>query len=157
MPLADKRKEDFVVRALDEPALYPDEFKAWLPRYLEAHPLFRIQTSALPAVQEKQYVGTSGVPAFEGTWANLGGGYESVNYYIDPFRHVFLSGVVAAGVAGTVIFTLPSNSVPAATELYYVYTNTGPGVISVANTGYVTHVSGGTALVQLSGINFRAY
>lgn len=153
----DKR---FVEKALGTPDLYPDEFKSFLARYLVGNPTVRFESFQLPAVEARNYVGDTGRPAFSGAWANYNTAtHESAGYYKDPLGRVHLLGVVKSGVAGTAIFTLPSGYRPKLKEMFAVITG-GPdaiGRIDVGSDGIVTHVSGSTGYVQISGISFRAY
>lgn len=58
--------------------------------------------------EDWHYVGEAGEPAFENSWANLGGGGTKMAFRIREAGVVDLAGIIDASAAsGTVIFTLP--------------------------------------------------
>jgi hypothetical protein len=160
MPQDARSRQKFIAGILADPTMFPDEFKSWIPRFLEDNPLMRISAVQLPSVEITKYVGGGNQPAFQGTWVNYGSGNEDAGFYRDPFNRVFLCGLVKSGTAGTTIYTLPSSNRPKARESFAVITGTPGdtlGRVDVLGNGDVVHISGGTAYVQLSGINFRAF
>lgn len=147
--------DNLIERILGNPDQYPDEFKAWLPRFLENNVLLRVADFQLPQVDGQHDV--SAELGFQHGWANLGGADEVASFYRDPFGRAYLSGTVAGGGAGQVICTLSGGYRPRATHRFAVITDTGIGRVDVLATGDVQHVSGGTGYVQLSGIGFRVF
>jgi hypothetical protein len=84
----------------------PPPFTKWL---LEAW-------NKIGQVQEWVDVGwSSGEPAFENSWANAGGAYETAAFYKDPYGRVHLKGRIGTGTAATTAFTLPAGYRPAGT------------------------------------------
>jgi hypothetical protein len=63
---------------------------------------------------------------------------------------VTLRGAVGGGVLGSVIFTLPAGFRPSKFEAFPVVTDTGIGMLGVATTGAVSHLSGGTTSVYMN-------
>lgn len=60
-------------------------------------------------------VGASGEPAFQNSWANVGGSNdETLGYRLEGNRKLHLKGYIDSGTTtdGTVIFTLPSDYRP---------------------------------------------
>jgi hypothetical protein len=155
---SDRSKRERVAFILNEPDLFPDEFKAWLPRMLESNPNFRVGELQLPEVEQPHFVGGSGEAAFAGAWVNYGSGYQEVNYYRDPFQRVFLSGLAKSGVIGTTIFTLPAGYRPRARLIFIqgVGSDTG-NRIDIMSDGTVVPMGGTNGYVSLEGIHFRAY
>jgi len=54
------------------------------------------------------YVGDSGEPAFQNSWSNVGGPYQTCCLGKDVNGGIHLFGRVSGGPANTVIFILPS-------------------------------------------------
>jgi hypothetical protein len=148
------KKIEFI---LGEPDLYPDAFKAYLPRAIELNPNFVLAPTALPPVETINYVGASGNALFVGTWVNYEAGYEAAGYYKDPFGRVHIAGVVKNGVSGSVIFNLPAGYRPKGREQFVSWADGAPLRIDVAANGDVIHFAGGVGFVSLSPIDFRAY
>ncbi len=150
-------QQKLVNRVLSDPDLFPDEFKSWIPRYVNDSLLFKVNQFQLPSVENTRYVGGSDQPAFLNSWVNYGGGYETAGFYKESWLRVFLTGEVKSGGSGTTIFTLPAGYRPKNREQFAVVTDTGIGAVDVTGTGDVIHISGGTGSVNLSGISFRAF
>jgi S-layer homology domain len=62
-------------------------------------------------------VNTTGEPAFENGWTNIGLGFETAGFYIDPANVVHLKGLLNSGLSGTTAFTLPVGYRPSAIVL----------------------------------------
>lgn len=144
-------------KVLGDPALYPDAFKAWIPRWINGNINVKLNQLQIPSVENIHYLGATNEVAFSGTWVPYTAGYEDPGYYKDPFGRVQLSGMAKSGASGTVIFNLPVGYRPKARLIFVVITDTGIGRVDVLGTGDVQHVSGGTGFVPLNGISFRAY
>jgi hypothetical protein len=150
-------KTRLVDRVLSDPDLYPDEFKAWLPRWLGGNVNFSLANSQLPAVETRKKVGDSGNAVFSGTWVNFGGTNESAQYMKDLMGFVHIGGVVKSGTIGTVIFTLPAGYRPEEAKIFAVASNGALGICTVNPDGTVVASSGSNVYFSLSGITFRAY
>lgn len=93
-------------------------------------------------VEEWHEIGNSGEPAFENSWDNTGGVYETAAFYKDPFGRVHIKGRIDTGSAGTTAFTLPANYRPAATINVDGITITNAGLIQPGTTpDYLDNVS----------------
>lgn len=152
---ADKGK--LVDRVLSDPDLYPDEFKAWLPRWLGGNVNFGVVASQLPLVETRKLVGVVGNAQFTGTWVNFGGTNESAQYMKDTMGFVHLGGIVKTGTIGTSIFTLPVGYRPEEAKVFAVASNGAFGVCTVNPDGTVVASSGSNVYFSLSGITFRAF
>lgn len=150
-------RSSLVERVLSDPDLYPDEFKAWLPRWLARNVNFDLDATQLPAVETRKKVGDTGNAAFAGTWVNFGGTNQSAQYYKDPWGRVCLGGIVKLGVIGTVIFTLPAGYRPEEACVFAVASNGALGICTVNPDGTVVATSGSNVYFSLSGISFRAF
>ena len=63
-------------------------------------------------------IGASGEPAFQNSWANVGGANdETLAYRLEGSKKLHLKGLIDSGTItdGTVVFTLPSEYAPAKT------------------------------------------
>lgn len=105
-------------------------------------------------VQEWIEIGESNAPAFENSWANVGGSYETAAFYRDPFGRVHIKGAVDTGTSGTTAFTLPEGYRPAATLRLACY-STGNAYVEITSAGLVQPQRSGSAANYL-GISFRA-
>lgn len=103
---------------------------------------------------DDRLVGTTGQPAFAGTWTASS---NKPRFFKDPHSVIHLEGAVNGGVSGTTIFTLPPGYRPNYQGLFPVRV-TGPatGTIIVNTDGTVVHESGAVTLVALDGIVFKA-
>ena len=96
--------------------------------------------------------GSGGEPAFENSWANVGGSNETAAFYKDPFQRVHLKGAIDTGTAGTTAFTLPENYRPSAT--IRIASNTGgSNYIEITSAGLVQPQA---PTAYLDGVSFRA-
>lgn len=154
----DRGKRERVAFILGDPDLYPDEFKAWLPREIERNPNLRLSSLQLPLVEPVRYVGTTGQPSFQNSYVNYGSGYEEVGYWIDPWEMVHLCGAAKNGTINTPIFTLPGGYRPKAREIFVNHAGADTGFrVDVSAAGDVIPVNGTNTYVSLSGITFRAF
>ena len=106
-------------------------------------------------------------PTLNGTWANFGGSYQTVEYWKDNATGmVHIQGLIknsGAPAAGSVIFTLPEGYRPPATMLFTVGTATTSisrtmGRCDINSAGQVTYQTGYYAYYfELNGISFRTY
>lgn len=85
-------------------------------------------------VEEWHEIGGSGEPAFENSWANAGGAYETAAFYKDPFGRVHMKGRIGTGSAGTTAFTLPTKYRPAGTIQCGSIVITAAGLVQPAAT-----------------------
>lgn len=104
---------------------------------------------------------TSQAVTLAGAWVNTfstGNGFGLTGFVQNSNGTIYLTGAPSDGISGTLILTLPDGARPQENKRFYVYSNTGAAVIYVATDGKVTHESGGTTPVYLTGISFvRAY
>lgn len=111
-------------------------------------------------VEEWHEIGDTNEPAFENSWVNVGGAFETAAFYKDPFGRVHLKGAIDTGTNNTTAFTLPEGYRPAAelgfSGAYASYLETQHPHIKVKADGTVTTVSGSGAGVNLDVISFRA-
>jgi hypothetical protein len=91
------------------------------------------------------------------SWANAGAPYPAASYYRDRVGRVHLRGVVGGGALGTSALTLITRHRPEAREPFGTSSGAGAAQVDVLPDGSVIVVAGGTALVSLSGISFRAF
>lgn len=68
--------------------------------------------AALQAGEDWHYVGATDEPAFQNSWANLGGTAADLGFRLRAGGEVNLQGVVTSGTVGAVIFTLPEGYRP---------------------------------------------
>lgn len=153
----DRSTSDLVKRVLGDPSLFPDEFKAWLPRWLYNNVNFTIVAGQLPKVELPHVVGATGEVAFQNSWVNFGGTNATCSYYKDAFGRVMLKGTVKSGSIGATIFTLPAGYRPSEAELFPVYSNGAFGACIVNPDGTVVANVGNNASFTLSGISFRQF
>jgi hypothetical protein len=102
------------------------------------------------------------LPALNENWVNFSGAFANCGYYKDTLGTVHLRGVVKSGTIGVSIFSLPVGYRPAAQINVPSVSNSAFCMITVnpttgdAAAGNVIPVTGNTAWVSLTGINFRA-
>jgi hypothetical protein len=118
-------------------------------------------------------VGGPNAPAFQNSWVNFGGDYNTAGYFRDSLGIVHLRGLVKSG-GNTKIFDLPDGYKPALRELHIVCTyntagNYDFGRLDITQAGEVTvvmlainyvtmnaNVVGFVTWLSLDGITFRA-
>lgn len=155
---ADRDKERAVRRVLDSPDLFPDEFKAWLPRFIQSNVNLRISEQQLPEVEATRFIGTSGEPAFEHSWVNYVAGFDEAGYYKDPFGMVHLCGIIKSGTLNQSAFNLPGGYRPKARRMFPSIDGVNAvSRVDVTATGDVIPVTGNTAYITLDGIHYRAF
>lgn len=97
-------------------------------------------------------------PTLQGGWFNYGAGFRGSGYWQDAYGMVHLTGVIAGGVSGTPLFTLPVGMRPSS-SLTFNYVNaldSTQGTLSISSGGVVNHGSGTTTFVSLDGASFLA-
>lgn len=100
-------------------------------------------------------VGTTGEPAFTGTWVAFDS--RGASFYKDAAGHVHLEGVIKDGTINTAAFTLPEGYRPRlGTRSFAVNSNSAFGMVTIDTAGVVTPAIGNNAHVFLDGISFRA-
>jgi hypothetical protein len=156
-PQRARSQEQQVKDLLKDPSLFPDEFKAWLPRWLYNNVNFTITSQQLPRIENPHVVGATGEVAFQNAWVNFGGSNATCSYYKDAFGRVWLKGTVKTGTIGNTIFTLPSGYRPAEAELFAVASNGAFGIATVNPDGTVVASAGSNVYFTLSGISFRQF
>lgn len=144
-------------RVLSDPSQYPDEFKAWLPRFLNQNVNLQLQEVQTPSPDATRLVGSADEAPFQNSWVNYGGSNDVACYYRDPFGRVHLSGVVKSGTMNTPIFTLPKGHWPQYPQTFAVASNDAFGVCIVGADGTVVPHIGSNVYFSLCGITFRRY
>lgn len=108
------------------------------------------------------FIGTSGEPAFQNSWANYGTPYLNACFYKDNSQVVHLAGMIKSGVVGDTAFTLPSGYLPGGQLSYSTIAGNGISRIDVLTSGNVQIINvgqgatGSNGYVSLSGITFLA-
>jgi len=105
------------------------------------------------------FVGASGAPAFQDTWANYGSGYSGARFWKDAGGVVHLAGLVtASGSSIGAMFTLPAGYRPSSPVLIFSAGNFAGGAaaswIDVSSVGVVGSYGGNGGLYWLDGITF---
>ncbi len=126
-----------VMEALRSTDDYPDEIKAWLPRFMADNPQFRLAKYQLPIQESINYVGGDGQPAFQNSWVNYGSSNEEAGYYKDALNRAFLCGLVKSGTSGSIVFTLPGSYRPFRRQRFGVFDLLRCGIL---DRGYVLNV-----------------
>lgn len=125
----------------------PEAFSHW----------FLLAWNVIGQVEEWHEVGGTNEPAFENSWANVGGNYETAAFYKDPFGVVRLKGMVDSGTNNTAAFTLPVGYRPAAYLRFEAsQTSNARVIIEVRGDGSVIPVTGTTNGAGLEAVSFRA-
>ena len=109
----------------------------------------------LGQVEKWHEVGTSGEPAFAGTWANTGGAYNTLAFYKDPWNRVHIKGHISSGTLNTATFTLPIGYRPSATIELGTIANTAFARLEISSVGVVLPVSGSNVRFGIN-CSFRA-
>lgn len=153
-----RSQEQQVKDLLKDPSLYPDEFKAWLPRWLFNNVNFTVTSQQLPKTENSHLIGATGEIAFQNSTINFGGSNEPANYYKDAFGRVHVGGIVKSFTAVPVtLFTLPSGYRPQYAMIFAVISNGALGVVTINPDGTVVATTGNNTYLSLSGISFRQY
>jgi hypothetical protein len=97
------------------------------------------------------------IPAFEGTWANYGGGEMVAAFRRDQVGKIELRGRVKDGTLGTTVFTLPPGFRPTATMRWAVPCSGDTGQIQIDSDGTVTAAGPNNTSFDLSGIAFSTF
>jgi hypothetical protein len=97
-------------------------------------------------------IGTAGKPAFQNSWVNYGGGFNTAAYRVDADGWVWLKGLITGGGVNSVICTLPVGYRPWKTAFSTAMSQDGMNAYVQVNTdGTVIGVQlGGTANGWLS-------
>ena len=99
-------------------------------------------------------------PSLASGWSNVGGAYQTAQYYIDQSSVVHIEGSIkksSVGVAGETIFTLPAGCWPSAQLSFAIDANGAYGKIDVKANGAVIYQAGTPMLsISLSNISFKA-
>lgn len=123
-----------------------------IPLHEAASMWFRRAWNYISNIEEWTEIGVADAPAFENSWANVGGAYETASFYKDPYGRVFLKGAVDTGSAGTTAFTLPINYRPSST-LRIAVNDGGNGYVEITSAGGVQPQAPAS---YLDGVSFRA-
>ena len=99
-------------------------------------------------------IGDPGVPGFENSWVNFGGGESTAGYWRDPFGFVTLKGVIKSGTINTTCFTLPPGYRPLEKQLVATISNAAIGRLDITTAGAVIPVSGNNAYFSLNNVRF---
>lgn len=120
----------------------------------------------LGTIEEWHYIGDTGEPAFQSSWANVSG-YRGACFLKDPQGWVHLSGLITGDIPGTTIFTLPEDYRPSAYEIHNVVTydasatSVAAGWVDILPNGninyglYSQNVNAANDWLSLTGIRFR--
>lgn len=95
-------------------------------------------------------------PTLLNSWANYGGGYETVGYYKDEFGMVHFKGVLKTGTIPTTAFILPIGYRPPALKLVIPAVSNTLSTIEILANGEVKVTSGTNTFIAIDGISFRA-
>lgn len=107
-------------------------------------------------------VGAPVEPGFLNSWENFGSGESTAAFYKDQIGIVHIKGAIKNGTpsgnSSANVFILPAGYRPAEIQQFAVSSGSvgGIGNVSVLNTGDVRAISGGSLLLFLDGITFRA-
>jgi hypothetical protein len=82
-------------------------------------------------------VGNAGEPAFQNSWVNYGGSYQTAGFRKDPFGRVYLKGLIKGGANATVAFTLPVGYRPPKYIHMAAASNDAYATVRVDSTGTV--------------------
>lgn len=96
------------------------------------------------------------IPAFLGTWTNVGGGFGPLRYRKTDDGLVVVQGLVESGTVGTGIFTLPAGYRPTSRLVFPVISNNAIGRIDIETNGNVAAFAGSATWFALNGIIFPA-
>lgn len=151
-------------RVLRSPELYPDEFKAWVPRFISANPNLQVAVQQLPKNESVHHVGDPGEPALT-NGAIPSSPWLGPNFYKDVNGVVWLAGAVDGGAGlprPCTIFTLPAGYRPAQQVAFVTAAADAglawgtPATVYVQTDGTVYFASGSNNFVSLGGIFFQA-
>jgi hypothetical protein len=112
-------------------------------------------------VEAVHAVGTTGNPAFGTNWANLGGGFQTTDFYKDPLGIVHLEGDLqhTGNGNGETVFTLPAGYQPSMIERFVVQGNgdSNSATLEVGTDGRVAMwgVTATGSNYTLNGVTFR--
>ena len=97
----------------------------------KVHPVFSI---------DWHYVGATGEPAFQNSWTNVGGSYQTCRFGKLPNGELWIEGRITGGAMDTVAFTLPEgyrssgqmifNTASATSGYVEIYTNGDVKIVS---------------------------
>jgi hypothetical protein len=151
--------EGFAVKVrnvLAEPSLLPAPFAAWVRSQIARNPVVQLDHSQLPVADRKHYIGTPQGMPFENSWANYGGVYEPASYFKDMSGVISLQGMIALGVVGSAVWTLPPSYRPVHQITFTVLSNGALGRLDVMASGDVVPGTGcSNVWVSLSGLSYR--
>jgi hypothetical protein len=169
----DPKKRALVERVLDDPTLFPPEFKAYIPRALHDNLNLEISKQQITGISGEPWrnLGDTGQPALTSPWRSYQGGgtaFGKVRFFKDYLGFVHIDGLAetTGTPSGAVIFTLPisyrpsqqvmviARGSPAGTEAAVrldLYTN---GDIAVVTPAAASFTSG--SWISLANIHFRA-
>ena len=146
-------------KVLRDPAVFPDEFTAWIPRWIMQNVNFRVSAAQLPLLEALRVVGATGQPSFQNSWVAFGTSDDIPGFYKDAWGIVHLTGTLKSGTVNTTMFTLPAGYRPQRALIFPVVNNGVFGAVTVAAvTGAVTQIAGGSNVyITLSGLTYRAF
>ena len=141
---------------LKNPLLFPPELGAWVRSQVVRNPTVKIETYQLPQLDKKHAVGATGEPAFQNSWVNYAGGFDTVFFYKDNMSRCWLQGMIKSGSVPSTVFTLPIGYRPlGGQQIFNVISNGALGRVDVLPSGDVYVNTGNAAYVSLAGISFR--
>lgn len=145
-------------KILSDPSQFPDEFTAWIPRWIMQNVNFKLVAANLPTLEAVKVVGATGQPVFQNSWVAFGTGDDQPGFYKDAWGIVHLTGTLKSGTVGSVMFTLPAGYRPQYNNIFPAVVNGAFGATRIQTSGDVSQLAGGSNVYHaLSGISFRAY
>lgn len=109
------------------------------------------------SVEAWREVGALGEPAFQNSWANFGGAFNTAAFRKDSMGRVHLKGLVKNGApASATMFTLPLGYRPVGQALFAVVANNTFGRLDIPISGGLSLQVGASAFVSLDGVAFFA-
>jgi len=145
-------------KVLADPSIFPDEFTAWIPRWIMQNVNFKVSAGQLPTLEAVKVIGSgNGQPAFQNSWVAFGTSDAIPGFYKDAWGNVYLQGTLKSGTVGTTMFTLPAGYRPQRIVIFPVASNAAFGVCVVNVDGTVVASAGSNTYFSLAGIVFRAF
>jgi len=82
-------------------------------------------------------IGTDGEPAFENSWDNVGGNYNTCAFRFDAEGKVWYKGQAGGGTPNTTIYTLPVAYRSSKTQIFAIAIESGYGQLTIGIDGTV--------------------
>ena len=163
----DPKRQAKVLDVLGDPELYPPELLSWILKKLTDNPFFQVAEVQLPNVESEVEVGSDGAATFVSPYENFGAGWVPAAYARDPWRTVFVWGLVktSAGIlVDSTIFTLPAGFRPKYNHLSAQAVSIGGGAdeharVDFRSDGTIRYMGPTTGTISYLSINgcFKAF